>query len=196
VVAPDVPAKTVPELVAYAKANPGKLTFGFGLGTSPQIIGEYFKAVAGIDVVSVPYRGGEQVRIDLLGGRIHINFAPVSNVLAMIQQGQIRALAVTSATRDANLPDVPTMTESGYPQVGFHPDVWQGVVAPAGTPDAVVSRLNAEINESIKSADVLAALAKLGFNPMTGSPQDFKTFLAAQTQKWPPVLKAANVQPQ
>jgi tripartite-type tricarboxylate transporter receptor subunit TctC len=196
VVAPDVPAKTMPELVAYAKANPGKLTFGFGLGTSPQIIGEYFKAVAGVDVVSVPYRGGEQVRIDLLGGRIHINFAPVSNVLAMIQQGQIRALAVTSATRDANLPDVPTMTESGYPQVGFHPDVWQGVVAPAGTPDAIVSRLNAEINESIKSADVLAALAKLGFNPMTGSPQDFKTFLAAQTQKWPPVLKAANVQPQ
>jgi tripartite-type tricarboxylate transporter receptor subunit TctC len=196
VVAADVPAKTVAELVAYAKANPGKLTFGFGLGTAPQIIGEYFKAVAGIDVVSVPYRGGEQVRIDLLGGRIHINFAPVSNVLAMIQQGQIRALAVTSATRDANLPDVPTMTESGYPQVGFHPDVWQGIVAPAGTPDAVVNRLNAEINESIKSADVLAALAKLGFNPMTGSPQEFKTFLAAQIAKWPPVLKAANVQPQ
>jgi tripartite-type tricarboxylate transporter receptor subunit TctC len=196
VVAKDVPFNTVPELVAYAKANPGKLTFGFGLGTSPQIIGEYFKAVAGIDIVSVPYRGGEQVRIDLLGGRIHINFAPVSNVLAMIQQGQVRALAVTSATRDANLPDVPTMTESGYPQVGFHPDVWQGIVAPAGTPETIVSKLNGEINESIKSADVLAALAKLGFNPMTGSPQEFKTFLASQIEKWPPVLKAANVQPQ
>jgi tripartite-type tricarboxylate transporter receptor subunit TctC len=196
VVAPDVPAKTVQELVAYAKANPGKLTFGFGLGTSPQIIGEYFKVVAGIDVVSVPYRGGEQVRIDLLGGRIHINFAPVSNVLAMIQQGGVRPLAVTSAGRDANLPDVPTMTESGYPQVGFHPDVWQAVVAPAGTPSAVVEKLNAEFNESIKAPDVQATLAKLGFNPMTSSPQEFRAFLAAQIEKWPPVLKAANVQPQ
>jgi tripartite-type tricarboxylate transporter receptor subunit TctC len=196
VVAPGVPANTVPELVTYAKANPGKLTFGFGLGTSPQIIGEYFKAVAGIDVVSVPYRGGEQVRIDLLGGRIHINFSPVSNVLSMIQQGQVRPLAVTSATRDSNLPDVPTMTESGYPQVGFHPDVWQAIVAPAGTPAAVVDKLNHEINESLKSADVTAALAKLGFIPMIGSSQDFAAFLTAQTQKWPPILKAANVQPQ
>ena len=196
VVAPSVPANTVPELVTYAKANPGKLTFGFGLGTSPQIVGEYFKAVAGIDVVSVPYRGGEQVRIDLLGGRIHINFSPISNVLSMIQQGQVRPLAVTSATRDSNLPDVPTMTESGYPQVGFHPDVWQAIVAPAGTPAAVVNKLNHEINESLKSADVTAALAKLGFIPMIGSSQDFAAFLTAQTQKWPPILKAANVQPQ
>ena len=196
VVALSVPAKTVPELVTYAKANPGKLTFGFGLGTSPQIVGEYFKAVAGIDVVSVPYRGGEQVRIDLLGGRIHINFSPVSNALSMIQQGQVRPLAVTSATRDSNLPNVPTMTESGYPQVGFHPDVWQAIVAPAGTPAAVVNKLNHEINESLKSAEVTATLAKLGFNPMIGSSQEFAAFLTAQTKKWPPILKAANVQPQ
>jgi tripartite-type tricarboxylate transporter receptor subunit TctC len=196
VVNPSVPAKTVPELVRYAKANPGKLTFGFGLGTSPQIVGEYFKVVAGLDIVSVPYRGGEQVRIDLLGGRIDMNVAPVSNVIAMIQQGQVRPLAFTGAQRDPSLPDVPTMTESGYPQVGFQPDVWQAIVAPAGTPDAVVNRLNVEINESLKSPEVTATLARLGFNPMISSPQEFAAFLAAQTRKWPDVIKAANVQPQ
>jgi len=196
VVTPSVPAKTVPELVAYAKANPGKLTFGFGLGTSPQILGEYFKVVAGLDIISVPYRGGEQVRVDLLGGRIHINFAPVSNVLPMIQQGQVRALAVTGAARDLNLPGVPTMTESGYPQVGFHPDVWQAFVAPAGTPAAVINKLNAEVNETLKAPEVRANLDRLGFNPMIMSPQEFAAFLAVQAQKWPPVIKAANIQPQ
>jgi tripartite-type tricarboxylate transporter receptor subunit TctC len=196
VVTPGVPAKTVPELVAYAKANPGKLTFGFGLGTSPQILGEYFKVVAGLDIISVPYRGGEQVRVDLLGGRIHINFAPVSNVLPMIQQGQVRPLAFTGAARDPALPDVPTMTESGYPQVGFQPDVWQAFVAPAGTPAAVIGKLNAEVNETLKAPEVRANLDRLGFNPMIMSPQEFAAFLAAQAQKWPPVIKAANIQPQ
>jgi tripartite-type tricarboxylate transporter receptor subunit TctC len=196
VVTPSLPVKSVAELVAHAKANPGKLTFGFGLGTSPQIVGDYFKAIAGLELTNVPYRGGEQVRIDLLGGRIDINFAPVSNVIGMIQEGKVRPLAVTSPTRDPNLPDVPTMVESGYPQVGFDPDVWQAIVAPAGTPSAVINKLNSEINESLKSPEVTATLAKLGFNPMTASPQTFATFLAAQAQKWPPVLKAANVQPQ
>jgi tripartite-type tricarboxylate transporter receptor subunit TctC len=196
VVNPGVPAKTVPELISRAKANPGKMTFGFGLGTSPQILGEYFKVVAGIDVTSVPYRGGEQVRIDLLGGRIDMNFSPVSNALPMIQQGQIRALAFTGAQRDPNLPDIPTMTESGYPQVGFNPDVWQAIVVPAGTPEAVVNRLNAEINESLKLPEVTATLARLGFNPMVSTPQEFAEFLAAQIRKWPDVIKAANVQPQ
>ena len=190
VVTPTVPARTVAELVAHAKANPAKLTLGFGLGTSPQILGEY------LNLVSVPYRGGEQVRVDLLGGRIHINFAPVSNVLAMIRERQIRPLAVTGAARDPNLPDVPTMTESGYPQVGFHPDVWQAFVAPAATPSAVINRLNAEVNETLKSTEVKANLDRLGFDPMIMSPQEFAAFLAGQAQKWPPVIKAANIQPQ
>jgi tripartite-type tricarboxylate transporter receptor subunit TctC len=186
----------VAELVAHAKANPGKLTFGFGLATAPQIVGDYFKAVAGLDITDVPYRGGEQVRIDLLGGRIDINFAPVSNVIGMIQEGRIRPLAVTSPKRDPSLPDVPTMIESGYPEVGFDPDVWQAIVAPPGTPSQVINKLNVEINETLKLPEVLATLAKLGFNPMGGSPQELATFLAAQAQKWPPVLKAAHVQPQ
>jgi tripartite-type tricarboxylate transporter receptor subunit TctC len=196
VVSPSVSAKTVPELVAHARANPGKLTFGFGLGTSPQILGEYFKVVAGLDIVSVPYRGGEQVRVDLLGGRIHINFAPVANVLPMIRQGQVRPLAVTGAERDPRLPDVPTMTEAGYPQIGFHPDVWQAFVAPAGTPAAVVGKLNAEVNATLRSPEVKANFDRLGFNSMVMSPQDFAAFLAAQAQKWPPVIKAANIKPQ
>jgi tripartite-type tricarboxylate transporter receptor subunit TctC len=196
VVGPSLQVHSVAELVAHAKTNPGKLTFGFGLGTAPQIVGDYFKAVAGLDITDVPYRGGEQVRIDLLGGRIDINFAPVSNVIGMIQEGKVRPLAVTSHTRDPNLPDVPTMIESGYPQVGFNPDVWQAIVAPPGTPGAVVNKLNAEILESLKRPEVLATLAKLGFNPMGCTPQELATFLADQTQKWAPVLKAANVQPQ
>jgi tripartite-type tricarboxylate transporter receptor subunit TctC len=196
VVTPSVPVRTVAELVSYAKANPGKLTLGFGLGTSPQILGEYLKVVAGLDLVSVPYRGGEQVRVDLLGGRIHVNFAPVSNVLAMIRERQIRPLAVTGAARDPNLPDVPTMTESGYPQIGFHPDVWQAFVAPAATPSAVINRLNAEVNETLKSTEVKANLDRLGFDPMIMSPQEFAAFLAGQAQKWPPVIRAANIQPQ
>ena len=196
VVNPKVPAKTVGELVAYAKANPGKLTFGFGLGTSPQILGEYFKVVAGVDIASIPYRGGEQVRIDLLGGRIDINFGPLGNVLPMIQQGNVRPLAVTSAKRLAELPDVPTMAESGYPQVGFDPDVWQAFVAPIGTPDVVIRKLNAAVKETLQAPEVKAALARQTFNPMIKTPEEFAAFLEAQGKKWPPVIKAANIRPQ
>ena len=115
-VANNVPAKSVKELVAHAKANPGKVTFGYGLGTSPQIVGKSFELAAGLDLINVPYKGGEQVRIDLLGGRIHINFAPVSNALPMIQDGKVRALAVTSSSRDPELPDVPTVQGAGFPR--------------------------------------------------------------------------------
>ena len=193
VVRQGLPVKTVAELVAHAKANPGKLTFGYGLGTSPQIVGDYFKVIAGLDLTNVPYRSGEQVRVDLLGGRIDINFAPVSNVIGMIQEGKVRPLAVTSRKRERDLPDVPTMIESGYPQVGFDPDVWQAVVAPPGTPGAVVAKLNAEINDALRSSEVRSTLTRLGFEAQLGTPQEFATFLAAQAQKWPEIIKAAGV---
>jgi tripartite-type tricarboxylate transporter receptor subunit TctC len=196
VVNPAVPAKTVQELVAYAKANPGKLTFGFGLGTSPQILGEYFKVVAGVDIASIPYRGGEQVRIDLLGGRIDINFGPLGNVLPMIQDGKVRPIAVTSAKRLPELPDVATMSESGFPQIGFDPDVWQGIIAPAATPKPIIDTLNRAINETLKLPQVQATFAQLAFNPMIHSPEEFAAFLAEQGRKWPPVIKAANIKPQ
>ena len=119
VIAPEVPAKTVAEFVAYAKANPGKLNFGFGLGTLPQILGETFKAVTKTDIVSIPYKGGAQAITDMLGGRIHMNFGTPPTLLPLIQQGKIRALAVTTDARYRDMPDVPTMIESGLPQLAL-----------------------------------------------------------------------------
>jgi tripartite-type tricarboxylate transporter receptor subunit TctC len=193
VVAPGVPATTIRELVAYAKANPGKLTFGFGLGTTPHILGETFKQATATDIASIPYRGGEQARADLLGGRIHINIAPVPTLLPLIQEGKARALAFTGPTRSPDLPDVPTMTESGLPQVGFNPDVWLGILAPSATPTAVIDKLNREINESLRSPEMTATLAKLGFEAKTTTPREFAVFLAGEREKWPPLLAAAGL---
>jgi tripartite-type tricarboxylate transporter receptor subunit TctC len=197
VVGAQVPVTTMKELVAYAKANPGKLNFGFGLGTMPQIVGEYFKRVAGLDIVSVPYKGGEQVRVDILGGRVHVNVGPTGSTLPLIREGKLRPLAYTGKTRHPLLPDVPTMIESGYPQVGFHPDVWQGIFAPAGAPATAVDRLHAEINATLKLPEVRAAYDRLGFDVMsTPSPQAFAGFIAEEAKKWPPIIKATGVKVQ
>jgi tripartite-type tricarboxylate transporter receptor subunit TctC len=194
VIAPELPAKTLKDFVAYAKARPGKLNFGFGLGTMPQIIGEYFNKVAGLDIVSVPYKGGEQVRIDLLGGRIQMNVGPSTNLMALIRNGKLRPLAVTNTHRLKDLPDVPTMIESGYPQVGFHPDVWQGILAPAGTPAAIVERLNAEINAVLKTPEVRATLMRMGVDDtMIMSTREFSAFIANEGKKWPPIIKAIGL---
>jgi tripartite-type tricarboxylate transporter receptor subunit TctC len=195
-VAPSVPAKTIPELVAHAKANPGTLAFGFGLATMPHIIGETFKQAAGIDIVNVPYRGGEGARADLLGGRIHINVAPVPQLLPLIQDGKIRPLAYTGPQRSPDLPDVPTMTESGYPGVGFNPDVWMGIFAPAGTPAPIVSRLNRAINEVLKSPEMAPSLKRFGYDAKMTTPEEFAVFFAGELRKWPAVLKATGIKPQ
>jgi tripartite-type tricarboxylate transporter receptor subunit TctC len=193
VVSPNVPATTVAELVTYAKANPGKLIFGFGLGTSPQIVGTAFKNAAGIDLNFIPYRGGEQARMDLLGGRVDINFAPVANLLPIIQDGKARPLAFTGLKRTPHLPDVPTMTESGYPQASFNPDSWQGFFGPAGMPRDIVSKLNEEINQALKSPEATAALFKLGLEGKPGTLAETAAFLATEVQKWPPLLRAAGL---
>ncbi len=195
-VAPSVPAKTIPELVAHAKAHPGTLAFGFGLATMPHIIGEKFKQVAKIDIIDVPYRGGEQARADLLGGRVHINVAPPPQLLPLIRDGKIRALAYTGPKRSPDLPDVPTMTESGYPEVGFDPDVWMGVLAPAGTPAAIVDKLNREINAVLKSDEMAPALKRFGYEAKITTPAEFEKFFGAELKKWPPILKAAGLKPQ
>jgi tripartite-type tricarboxylate transporter receptor subunit TctC len=195
-VAPSVPAKNVAELVAYAKANPGKLAFGFGLATMPHIIGETFKQAAGIDLVDVPYRGGEQARTDLLGGRVHINIAPPPQLLPLIQSGKIRPIAYTGARRSPDLPDVATMTEGGFPQVGFHPDVWMGIFAPAGTPSAIVDKLNREINAVLQSPEMAPSLKRFGYEAKITTPAEFSTFFAAELRKWPPILRAAGLKPQ
>ena len=195
-VAPSIPAKNVAELVAYAKANPGKLAFGFGLATMPHILGETFRQATGIEILSVPYRGGEGARADLLGGRIHINIAPVPQLLPLIREGKIRPIAYSGPRRSPDLPDVPTMTESGLPQVGFNPDVWMGIFAPAGTPSAVVDKLNREINAVLKSDEMAPTLKRFGYEAKITTPAEFEVFFAAEMLKWPPALRAAGLKPQ
>ena len=194
VIAPSVPAKTVAEFTAYAKANPGKLNFGFGLGTLPQILGELFKAVAGVDIASIPYKGGAQAITDMLGGRIQMNFGTQSTLLPLIQQGKIHALAVTTQTRAKDLPDVPTMIESGLPQLAL--TFSAGILAPAGTPPAIVAKLNSAINEAMKSPELHASMGKLGFEPTLWSAQEYAAFLAEEAKRWPPIVKASGVQPE
>jgi len=194
VVESSVPAKTVSELVSYAKANPGKVTFGFGLGTPPQIMGEYLKALTGADIVSVPYRGGIQAITDMLGGRIHMYFGPVVNLLPHIRAGKVRPLATTSATRHPELPEVPTVAESGFPQLELN--AWTGILAPAGTPAAVVATLSAAVNDSLKSAELQMAFAGMSFETKVTSPTQFATFFAAEAQRWPPIIKAAGIKPE
>jgi tripartite-type tricarboxylate transporter receptor subunit TctC len=195
-IAPAVPAKTVAELVAHAKANPGKLAFGYGLATMPHILGETFIKETGLDIVRVPYRGGEGARADLLGGRIHINIAPVPQMLPLVRDGKIRPVAYTGSKRSPDLPDVPTMTESGYPKVGFHPDVWMGIFAPARTPPTTVERLNREINDVLRSAEMAPSLKRFGYDAKLTTPAEFAAFFAEELRKFPPLLRAAGFKPQ
>jgi tripartite-type tricarboxylate transporter receptor subunit TctC len=194
VVSSTIPAKTVSELVGYAKANPGKVTFGFGLGTPPQIMGEYLKALTGADIVSVPYRGGIQAITDMLGGRIHMYFGPLLNLLPHIREGKVRPLATTSATRYPELPDVPTVAESGFPQLELN--AWTGILAPAGTPAAVVGTLNAAVNGGLRSAELQKSFAGMSFETKVMSPAEFAAFFAAEAERWPPIIKAAGIKPE
>jgi tripartite-type tricarboxylate transporter receptor subunit TctC len=196
VVGAQVPAKTLKDFVALAKANPGKLNFGAGLGTMPYIVGLYFIQIAGVDIVSIPYRGGEQVRVDILGGRVHMNTGPVASLMPLIREGKLRPLAYTGARRHPLLPDVPTMIESGYPQVGWHPDVWQAIFAPTGTPAPVIEKLNSEINAVLVLPDVKAAYARLGTEITPMSVSETNAFLAREIKKWPPIIKATGVKMQ
>jgi tripartite-type tricarboxylate transporter receptor subunit TctC len=159
----------------------------------PHLLGASLKQATGVDIGFIPYRGGEQARADLLGGRIHINFATVGGLLPLIQESKVRPLAVTGPSRSPLLPDVPTMIESGFPKVGYNPDTWFGFLAPAGTSTKVVDKLNSEINESVKSPEVVAMLARYGFDAKITSPEQFAMFLAAEKDKWPPLLRAADL---
>ena len=193
-VAPSVPAKTVAELVAHAKANPGKLAFGYGLATMPHILGETFRQATGIDIVSVPYRGGEGARADLLGGRIHINVAPVPQLLPLIRDGKIRPLAYTGPKRSPDLPDVPTMTESGYPQVGFNPDVWMGIFAPAGTPPRSSTGSIARSTTCCSPPRWRRRSSASATKPKITTPAEFAAFFAAELRKWPPLLQGGRLE--
>jgi tripartite-type tricarboxylate transporter receptor subunit TctC len=185
-----LPVSNLKEFVAYAKANPGQLNFGFGQGTLPHLVGEAFKMETGTNIASIPYRGGAQAMTDMLGGRIHMNLGAGATLVPLIRQGKIKALAVTSAKRSAELPDVPTMTESGLPKLTTV--TYYGFFGPAGTPADVVAKINREVNESLKSAELRATMVRAGFEPTGGSPQDFATLIADQLTHWAPIVKSTG----
>jgi tripartite-type tricarboxylate transporter receptor subunit TctC len=191
VVAPHVAAKSVPELIAYAKANPGKLNFGTPSGALPHLVGELFKMKTGIDFVTIPYRGAATTVTDMLTGQIDMAFEPTSVTLAHIHDAKIRPLAVTSATRIPQLPDIPTIIESGVP--GFEAVSWTGLVTTGGTPPEIIATLNRAINAAVKSPEMTLALTRLGGEGLTGSPQDFAALLARDSAKWVEVVKAAGI---
>jgi tripartite-type tricarboxylate transporter receptor subunit TctC len=186
-----VPAKTVPELVAYAKANPGKLYNGSGVASPPHIAWGLFVLTTGTDITFVPYRGMAQAMTDLVSGQIHMMIDGIGSLLPHIRDGKARALAVTGTTRSPDLPDVPTMIESGYPDYVL--SFWTGIMAPAGTPPDLVAKVNAAINQGLKSPEMKQSLAKFNVEPNIASPQEFGTFLAAEARKWADVVKATNI---
>jgi tripartite-type tricarboxylate transporter receptor subunit TctC len=184
------PANSLQEFIAYARRNPGKLNFGFGQGTLPHLIGEAFKTATQTDIVSVPYRGGAQAITDMLGGRVDMNFGAGATLMPLIRENSIKALAVTSPTRSAELPDVPTMIECGL--ASLTTVTHYGLFGPAGIPADVVARLNREINEGLSTPDVRESLRTVGIEPTGGSPQDFAAVIAEQLQQWGPPAKATR----
>jgi tripartite-type tricarboxylate transporter receptor subunit TctC len=191
---PSVPAKTVPEFIAYAKANPGKLNMGSGgIGTSQHLAGELFKMMAGVNLVHVPYRGGAPAIADLLGGQVQVMFDNISESLEYIRAGTLRPLAVTTATRLPALPDLPTVGEF---VPGFEASGWNGVGAPRNTPIEIIDKLNREINHALADPKLKARLADLGGTVLPGSPADFGKLIADETEKWGKVIRAANIRVQ
>ena len=191
VVNPAVPAHTVQEFIAYAKANPGKVNFASsGNGTSIHLSGELFKVMTGVQMTHVPYKGSAPALQDLLGGQVQVMFDNLPPSLPHIKAGKLRAVAVTSARRAPALPDVPTIAESGLP--GFEASSWFGVLAPAGTPAPIVTRLNAEANNWLGTPDAKEKMLALGANAIGGSPEDFAAHIRAETAKWAKVVKESG----
>jgi tripartite-type tricarboxylate transporter receptor subunit TctC len=192
VVNPSVPANTVQELVAYARANPGKVNFSSGgIGVLPHLIGEMFKARAGIDIVHVPYKGGGPSINDVVAGNVQMTFEGTSVLLPLIQAGRLRALAVTTPKRIPQLPDVPTMVESGFPN--FVSTSWTGLLAPAHTPQPVIAKLNAAINAGLKTPEFKTALERLSNEPIGGSPADLTAVIKADLDKWSPIVSSLGL---
>jgi tripartite-type tricarboxylate transporter receptor subunit TctC len=192
VVAANSPYKTLKDLIAAAKAKPGQLNMGSpGSGTIGHIGGELFQRRAGVKFAHIPYKGAGPVVTDLMGGSVDLYFGNSQSVDSLVKGGRIRALAVTSPKRLKNLPDVPTIAESGYP--GFEAATWSGLVAPKGTPKAIVDRLNLETNKALKSPEMLAKLDADGSEALGGSPQRFAEFLKSEHAKWGAVIKEAGI---
>jgi tripartite-type tricarboxylate transporter receptor subunit TctC len=192
VVHPDVPAKTLPELIALARAQPGKLTYGHaGIGTSQHLGGELLKYMAHVDIQPVAYRGTTAVLPDLLAGRLTMSFANIANALPLVREGKLRVFAVSARERSAAAPDIPTMAESGYP--GFDAVPWFGLVAPAGTPPAIVDKVYRETVRVLARPEVRTSLGTLGLDLVGNSPAEFGALIKAEIPQWAAVIKGAGI---
>ena len=192
IVTPSLPVHTVKEFIAYAKANPGKLTYASqGVGSSGHIVAEQFKILAGVDLQHVPYRGAAPALQDVVAGHVPVMFDVVALTRPLVAQGRVRALAVASPQRAAALPDVPTMTEAGLP--GVEGGAWFGLLAPAGTPKAAIDWLNVEANKAFRDPETHDRLSKQGLTLPLGSPQDFEAFIAADSKRYGDVIRKANI---
>jgi len=191
---PSVPAKTVPEFIAHAKANPGKINMASGgIGATPHVAGELFQMMTGVRMIHVPYRGAAPALTDLLAGQVQVSFANTVASIEYIRAGKLRPLAVTTATRSEALPDISTVGEfvPGYEASG-----WSGIGSPKNTPSQIVDKLNAETNAGLADPKIKARLADLGGTPLAGSPADFGKFIADETEKWGKVVKFAGIKPE
>jgi tripartite-type tricarboxylate transporter receptor subunit TctC len=190
-VSPSLPVNTIPELIAYAKAHPGKVNMGSGgIGSGNQLTGEMFKMMAGIDLVHVPYRGAGPAMVDLMGGQVQVMFNTMSASLQHVRAGKLCALGVATKTRQAALPDVPTVAEF---VPGFEASFWTGIAAPKGMQSEIVDKLNKTVNAALEDPQVKARLAEWRATALAGSPADFAKFVADETEKWGKVIRAANI---
>jgi tripartite-type tricarboxylate transporter receptor subunit TctC len=190
---PSLSPKTVPEFIAYAKANPGKVNYASGgNGTAQHLAGELFKIMTGVDMVHVPYRGDAPALTDLIGGQVQVMFGNMHSSIEHIRNGKLRPLAVTTAARSEALPDLPPV---GDFVPGYEASTWQGLGAPGNTPAEIVGKLNKEINAALSEPKTKARLADLGGTVLSGSPADFGRLIADETEKWGKVIRAANIKP-
>ena len=190
---PSVPANDVKSLIAYAKANPGKLSFGSG-STSSRIAGELLKTLAGIDMLHVPYKSNPQVVTDLLGGQISLFFGDVSTSLPPVRAGRLKGFAVSSLTRSSLAPDLPTLNEAGIP--GYDLTAWFAAFVPAKTPKPIVDKLNAALREALADKEVAAKLLAAGIEPAASSPDELKAFVMSETKKWAKIVADAKIEPE
>jgi len=192
VVNPNLPVKTVAELVAYAKANPGKLNYSTGgIGTLPHLASELFKKVTGAQIVHVPYKGGGLALQAVMTGETQMTFDTIGTSLQLVRQGKLRALAVGAPTRAAELPDVPTMVEAGFPVLTT--GAWTALMAPRNTPPAIIAKLNAAANAALHAEPMKSTLAKLGGQPRGGSPKDLADYIESEKTKWTPIVQSLNL---
>jgi tripartite-type tricarboxylate transporter receptor subunit TctC len=191
---PSLPAKTVAELIAHAKANPGRISMAsFGTGSTAHVSGELFKIMTGINMIHVPYRGGAAMVADLIGGQVQVGFDVLTGSLAHIRSGRLRALAVAGKTRSDALPDVPTIAET---VAGYEANSWCGLGVPRGTPPEVIERLNREINAGLTNPAVRARLAEVATTPIFFTPAEFGTYMTAEVEKWGKVVRASGIRPE